>query len=430
MTEHNWAGNLRYSTTRVAHPTTIGQVQELLTTERSVRALGSRHCFNDVADTDGVLLSLDRFDPLQGAGDLEITTSADGTSTVTVSGGTRYGTLATALHARGYAIHNLASLPHISVAGAIATGTHGSGDRNQGLAGAVMGIELVTATGDVLVLGREHPTNAFPFDAALVNLGALGVVTRVTLRVEPTFEVRQDVYEGIGWDVLADHLDEVTASAYSVSLFTRWGDEGIHQAWLKSRVDATTLPPAGTDLYGARPATEPRHPLPGISAVSCTEQLGVPGPWHERLPHFRMEFTPSNGDELQSEYLVPREHGAAAVAAVRSLREHVVPLLQVNEIRTMAADGQWLSPSGDHDALGLHFTWLPDQPAVEALLPRLEEALAPFDARPHWGKLFTTPTDRLAELYPRLTDFRDLTERLDPHGVLRNPYLDRVLPRR
>lgn len=428
----NWAGNLAYSATSVIYPTTVAEVQELVRTASpgGVRALGTRHCFNDLADTDGALADLARLDPVTD-GHLQVQSSPDGTTTVRVSAGTRYGDLTTALLPHGLAVHNLASLPHISIAGAIATATHGSGDANQGLGGAVVGLELVTGTGEVLEVRRGQDGDV-PFEAAVVHLGALGIVTHVTLAVEPAFEVRQDVYQDLPWASLEQNFDAITGAAYSVSVFTRWNEEGADQVWLKSRVDAlgeTGELTFGEDFFGARRAATALHPLPGISAQNCTEQLGVAGPSHARLPHFTMEFTPSNGAELQSEYLVPRAHAVAALYALRELREQIVPLLQITEIRTMAADGLWLSPAGQHDAVGLHFTWLPRQDEVEALLPVIEEALAPFDARPHWGKLFTTDAARLAQLFPRLGDFAELAERLDPAGVFANDYLGRVLRR-
>lgn len=442
----NWAGNLAYAAAAVAHPTTVAEVQELVRASAGtkgeagtggndsaparLRALGTRHCFNDLADTDGLLVSLADLDPVD-AGNLQLASGADGSTTVRVGAGTRYGDLAAALLPHGLAVHNLASLPHISIGGAIATATHGSGDANQGLAGAVVGLELVTGTGEVLELrrGQDGPV---PFEAAVVHLGALGIVTHVTLTVEPAFTVRQDVFQDLPWTSLEQNFDAITGAAYSVSVFTRWNESGPDQVWLKSRVDA--LGETGElayqdDFFGARPATTALHPLPGISAENCTDQLGVSGPSHARLPHFKMEFTPSNGAELQSEYLVPREHAVAAIAALRGLRERIVPLLQITEIRTMAADGLWLSPAGQHDAVGLHFTWLPLQPEVEALLPVIEEALAPFDARPHWGKLFTTDAARLAELFPRLGEFAALAKTLDPAGLFTNAYLERVLGR-
>jgi xylitol oxidase len=197
-------------------------VRELVAGASRLRVLGSRHSFNDIADSEE-LVSLDRLP----AG--VVVDHAAGT--VSCSGAVRYGELAEALAAEGLALANLASLPHISVAGAVATGTHGSGDANGNLATAVAGLELVTASGDILTASRGGPD----FDGLVVGLGALGVVTRVTLDVEPAYQVRQRTFEGLAWPSLFEHLDAVTAAGYSVSLFTRWG-EAVEQVWVKSRV--------------------------------------------------------------------------------------------------------------------------------------------------------------------------------------------------
>ena len=190
---------------------------------------------------------------------------------MTCSAWLKYGELAEALAAHGVALHNLASLPHISIAGAIATATHGSGDANGNLATAVRAVELVTSDGEVLTVARGEPD----FDGLVVGLGALGVVTRVTLDVEPAYEVRQRVFEGLSWDALHEHFDEITASGYSVSVFTRWG-ETVDQVWIKSRV--TDAPEQERDeLFGAVAATVDRHPILGLDPVNCTPQLGVPG---------------------------------------------------------------------------------------------------------------------------------------------------------
>ena len=333
--------------------------------------------------------------------------------------GLTYGELAGELE--GLALHNLASLPHISVAGAIATATHGSGDANGNLASAVAGLELVTSSGELVRASRGDPD----FDGMVVSLGATGAVTRLTLDAEPAYEVRQRVFEGLAWDALYEHFDEITTSGYSVSVFTRWGED-IDQVWVKSRV---TSDPEETpdELFGARAATEERHPILGLDPVNTTAQLGRPGPWWDRLPHFRMGFTPSNGDELQSEFAVPRTHAAAAIEAVRALADRVRPLLQVTEIRTVAADRLWMSPQYQQDTVNLHFTWTPEQDAVVELLGELEPALAPFDARPHWGKLFVGD---VAGLYERQDDFVALTERLDPRGAFHNAWFEkRILQR-
>lgn len=416
MTLTTWAGNLTYAAARVLEPRTVEEVQEVVAAARHVRALGTRHCFNDVADTSHDLVRLERLDPA-----VEVDAAA---RTVTLSAGTRYGALARELHPQGWALHNHASLPHISVAGAVATATHGSGDRSRNLAAAVAGLDLVTADGSLRHLARGDAD----FPGAVVALGALGVVVRVTLDVEPTYDVAQEVHTDLSWDAALAHLDELTGSADSVSLFTDWSAAGVRQVWRKTRVAPGASYEPRTDLFGARPAPGPLHPLPGIDPVNCTQQLGVPGPWHERLPHFRLEFTPSNGDELQSEYLVPREHAVAAIEALRGLGDLVAPLLQVAEIRTIAGDDLWLSTAEGGDRVGLHFTWLPRQAEVEAVLPRIEAALAPFGARPHWGKLFDSvgaPGADPRDLYPRLDDFRALVARTDPEGVFRNPFVDR-----
>jgi xylitol oxidase len=415
MRETNWAGNHTYRAAALHRPASVDQVRELVAGASRLRVLGSRHSFTDIADSE-VLLSLD------GLPAEVVVDRAAGT--VSCSGGLRYGELAEALAAHGVALANLASLPHISVAGAVATATHGSGDANGNLATAVAGLELVTASGETLTASRGDPD----FDGLVVGLGALGAVTRLTLDVEPAYQVRQRTFEGLAWASLYEHLDAVTSAGYSVSLFTRWGEQ-VEQVWVKSRV--TGEPEQVRDeLFGAVPATVDRHPILGIDPVNCTPQLGVPGPWSDRLPHFRMGFTPSSGDELQSEYQVPRGQAVAALEALRALAGVVRPVLQVSELRTVAADRLWLSPQYGQDTLAVHFTWLPDRAGVERALVEVEAALAPFGARPHWGKLFLADASAIAPLYPRLPDFAALAARLDPRGVFANAWLhERVLGR-
>ncbi len=413
----NWAGNYTYSAARAHRPETIAQVQEIVASCREVRALGSRHSFNAIADTPGDLLSLQRLD--------RVVALDRARRTVTVEAGVRYGPLCRWLHREGFALHNLASLPHISVAGACVTATHGSGDRNGNLATAVAAIELVTAAGEAVTLSRDCHGAEFP--GAIVGLGGLGVVTRLTLDLVPAFAMRQDVYENLPLEQVEAHFDAIVASGYSVSLFTDWRGARFTQVWVKQRAADGAVPEAEPELFGARQATSKRHPIDGVSAENCTEQLSLLGPWHERLPHFRLEFTPSSGAELQSEYLVPRRHALPALRAIDGLRERVAPLLQISEVRTIAADDLWMSPCYAQACVGIHFTWIPDWPAVSKLLPLIEEQLAPFDARPHWGKLFTTSPARLRALYPRLPDFQELLRRYDPSGKFRNPFLDTAI---
>lgn len=416
----NWAANITYSSERIERPRTLAELAGIVAGEPRVRALGSRHSFCDVADTTGVHVQLDLLD--DGRPSLEVD---PGTGVASVRAGLRYGEVAAGLHAEGRALGAMASLPHISVAGAVATGTHGSGDGTRSLAGDVVGVELMTASGEVLILRRGDAD----FPGSVVALGALGIVTRVELATVPTFDVRQDVFTGLPWDALFENLDAVMGSAYSVSIFTSWFEPDVRMVWCKSKVtDGVGAAPGLPVELGAAPATEPMHPLPDVAAVACTEQGGVPGPWFERLPHFRLDFTPSLGEELQSEYLLPRASGPDAVRALRALGDRIGPLLLTSEIRTIAGDDQWLSTTGE-DSIAFHFTWKQDWPAVRALLPELEAALLPLGAHPHWGKLFTVPVADLPGLYPRFEDFADLAARLDPTGKFRGGYVEELLAR-
>jgi alditol oxidase len=408
----NWAGNHRYAARTLHRPTSVEQVQELVARAANVRVLGSRHSFNDIADSEE-LISLEALPD-----DVVIDPDA---ATVSFAAGLRYGALVESLARAGLALHNLASLPHISVAGAVATATHGSGVANGNLATAVAGLELVTSAGERSWIARGDPD----FDGMVVGLGALGAVTRIALDVEPAYEVRQRVFEGLRWEALAGNFDDIMSSGYSVSVFTRWL-ETVDQVWVKSRLDQPER--TGTELFGACLAAADRHPILGIDAAPATPQLGRPGRWHDRLPHFRMGFTPSAGEELQSEYLLPRRHAVPAIDAVRALADRIRPLLLVTEIRTVAADRLWMSTSYGEDSVAVHFTWKQQPEAVAALLVPLEQALAPFGARPHWGKVFAAGAASIAPRYERHADFVALADRLDARGAFRNAWLEeRVL---
>ena len=413
MTEVNWAGNYTYRAERLHRPSTLEQLREIVAAAPRVRVLGSRHSFNDMADSTE-LVTLAAL-----PADVVVERAA---GTVSFGAGLTYGELAGALRHQGLALHNMASLPHISVAGAVATATHGSGDASGNLATAVAGLEIVTSGGELLTAARGDAD----FDGLVVGLGAVGAVTRLTLDVEPSYEARQRVFEGLAWDALYGHFDEISASGDSVSVFTRWR-ETADQVWVKTRVTDAPEQVRG-DLFGAPAATVERHPILGMDAVNCTPQLGRPGLWSDRLSHFRLGFTPSSGEELQSEFLMPREHAVAAIQAMRALGDRIRPVLQVCEIRTIAADGLWMSPQYGRDTIGIHFTWMPEPDAVARVLADVEAALAPFQARPHWGKLFLADAATIAARYERLPDFIRLIERLDPRGAFCNPWLEaRVL---
>jgi xylitol oxidase len=408
----NWAGNYMYRAERVDEPRSLAEIQAIVKERRRLKALGSHHSFNSIADTTGDQISLKYFDEM---------TINPRSGTVTVGGGITYGQLGPYLDHHGYALHNLASLPHISVAGACATATHGSGNKNSNLAAAVSALEFVTAAGEVVSLSRERDGERFA--GAVVHLGALGVMTRLTLKVEPTYQVRQVVYENLSMDRLQRHLEEIFESGYCVSLFTDWRNHRITQVWIKSRVRPGAPDATPPDFFGAKRATRKLHPLADHSAESCTEQMGIPGPWYDRLPHFRLNFVPSSGAELQSEYFVPRARGYEAIMAVESLRDRVTPHLLITELRTIDADDLWMSTCYGRPSMSIHFTWKPQWPAVRELLPIIEEKLAPFKARPHWGKLFTMPPARLVSLYEKLPGYKAFVEQHDPEGKFRNDFL-------
>jgi xylitol oxidase len=429
----NWAGNVVFAATDLHIPATLGQLQAVVARARRIRVLAAGHSFSDLADSPGAQVSLAGLPP-----EVEIDSAA---RLARISAGLSYAELAPRLDQHGFALRNLASLPHISVAGACATGTHGSGAANPNLAAAVAGLTLVTADGDVAEIGRQDDW----FDGAAVHLGALGVVARLVLELVPAFDVAQRVYEDLPFEVLDDHFGELMAGAYSVSLFTDWCAPRLTQLWLKQRLpdapdpaspqrsarSAPTAPfvPSITQesWFTAAPAPGPRHPVPGQPADVCTQQLGVPGRWYDRLPHFRPECRPSVGDELQSEYLLPAEHAIGALHALDRIRDRLAPVLRTCEIRVVAADRLWLSPCYRQDSVAFHFTWIADAASVLPVIALTERQLAPFTARPHWGKIFTTAPETLRSCYDRLPDFLDLIRRLDPSGKFRNAYTDRCL---
>ena len=410
----NWAGNLTYATANMFEPNSVEEIQEIVGRCKKLRALGTRHCFNRIADSEHNLISTQNLDQV-----MAIDTAL---KTVTVGAGVRYGEFCKQIHEAGFAVHNLASLPHISVAGACATATHGSGITNGNLATAVSALEIVKANGEVIMLSREK--NPDVFYGAVVGLGALGVVTKVTLDLVPTFQVRQDVYLNLPMAQLEKNFDAIMGSGYSVSLFYDWQTDLINQLWIKRVVKEGEAITAEQEYFGATLANRNVHPILEISAENCTEQMGVAGPWYERLPHFKMGFTPSSGEELQAEYFVPRNQAVEAINAVAALKDKIKPYLMITEIRTIDADDFWMSPCYHQPSVAIHFTLKQDVEGVNALLPLIEEKLAPFGAKPHWGKLFTISPTKLQSRYEKIADFQQLVNEYDPDGKFRNEFVD------
>jgi xylitol oxidase len=404
----NWARNVEFHAVRIERPQSIDELRSLVASSPKIRALGSGHSFSPVADSAGVLVRLDGLPAV-----LDVDPAA---ATVTVGAGLRYADIVEPLHQAGFALANLASLPHISVAGSIATGTHGSGDGLACLSEAVVGLRLVGPDGDIVSFSRAESADDFP--GTVVALGSLGIVTELTLRVEPAFDVAQTVYLDVSLDEIAGDWDVVFGAAYSVSAFTNY-ESAVANVYTKARLDH----PRGR-WSGSTPAQLPVHPVPSVDPVACTGQLGVPGPWHQRLPHFRPDHTPSAGAELQSEYFVDRKDAPAAVAALRAVGAQVASVVQISEIRTIRGDDLWLSPSYGRDTVAFHFTWIDDLAAVLPVVSTVESALFPLGARPHWGKVSTASPADVVDRYPRLADFVALAGRLDPDGKFRNDFVD------
>jgi alditol oxidase len=407
----NWSGTYRFTAREVIAARTIGDVQRAVAAGGRVRALGTRHSFTDLADNGAVLVSVAGIPP-----EPVIDAAA---RTVTVGAGASYGTLASWLQERGWALGNLGSLPHISIAGATATGTHGSGSGNRILSAALAGLHYVAADGEL----RQARRTDQEWDGLAVGLGAFGIVVRVTLDIEPSYLVRQDAYSGLPWERVLTELDAIMAAAYSVSLFTGWSGRTLRAAWVKRRIAAADAETPG-EFFGAR--LEP-GPVRFIDAPDDNlTVVGTPGPWSERLPHFRLDSTPSNGDEIQSEYFVDRSQGADVLEALRRRAGVIAPAAMVSEIRSTAADPLWLSGSYGRDTLAIHFTWRNAPDEVDAAVSEVEAALEPFAARPHWGKVSRLTPAQLAERHPRLADARALFGRLDPQGTFSNARLERL----
>lgn len=407
----NWAGNYTYQAEKLYEPTSAAEVQQLVKELGQQKALGSRHCFNNIADSPKNQISTKNLNRVVSL-DTE-------NKTITVESGARYGDFSEELYKKGYALHNLASLPHITVAGACSTGTHGSGVDNGNLATPVVALELVTPSGELVTINRNHPD----FYGIVVGLGAFGIVTKITLEIEEAYDVTQNIFLDLPLSAMVESFDEIMSAGYSVSLFTDWMDDKISEVWIKRRVDAEHEA-LGDEFHGAKAATENVHPIAALSAEACSEQMGIPGPWYDRLPHFKMGFTPSAGEELQSEFFIPHENAVEAILALGKMKNEINPHLMITEVRTIAADEFWMSPCYHQDSVAIHFTWKQKPKEVMALLPKIEATLAPFNVKPHWGKLFTVDPNTLHERYEKFGDFLALAKKYDPEGKFKNDYLD------
>ncbi|UYO96583.1 FAD-binding protein [Microbacterium sp. M28] len=404
----NWAGTYEYRAPRHIVVADEDELRAALAGNGPVHALGTRHSFTDLPDTAGTLIEMAAFDR-------PITIDEDA-RTVRVTAGTRYGVLAAQLHAAGWALHNTGSLPHISVGGATSTGTHGSGDGNGVLSSAVAGIRFLDAAGEAHEVSRGDAD----FEALVVGVGAFGILTELTLDIQPTYLVRQDLYADVTWETLLGDIDAVTSAGDSVSVFTRWGED-LGWVWVKRRAtDAEATAPE--ELLGGRLSAT----LEPLGLGDNVTVIGTAGPWYERLPHFRADAEPSRGDEIQTEYFIDRADAAAALRAVREVVAPYTEHLIWTELRTAASDELWLSGAYQRDAFIIHFTWENHPAEVTEALTLIEPVLAPFNARPHWGKRHLMERADIERVVPRLADARAVFERLDPTGRFVNEHLVRV----
>ncbi|WP_299547800.1 FAD-binding protein [Seonamhaeicola sp.] len=409
----NWGRNIIFRAEHLEHPSTVQEVQELMLKAGNKKALGSTHSYNDIADSPMSQISLRKLN--------KIISIEETNKTVTIEGGIKYEELVPQLYEKGFALHNLASLPQVTVAGACSTGTHGSGTKNGNLSTAVRGLEICLADGQLVKLSRDNNPNIF--DGAVISMGGLGIITSMVLDIQPAYEARQDIFLDLPLENVIENFDQIMSSGYSVSLFTKWQSDIVDQVWIKRRVDQP-VDNLGTDFFGGKASDRNIHPIIDLSAESCTDQMGVAGPWYDRLPHFKINAMPSAWDELQSEYFVPIEHAGQAMRAIANLGEKILPYLYISEVRTVAADNLWMSQVYKRTSVAFHFTWKSDWPGVKKLLPELEAALAPFDVRPHWAKLFTINPKTLQKSYKKFPDFLELLKTYDPKGHFKNAYLD------
>ncbi len=406
----NWAGNHTYRVGEHVRAESVAHVQQVVAGADRLRVLGTRHSFNAMCDTDGVLLDL--------AGLTSEPVLAHDGGAVRVAAGTTYAALAPRQHDQGRALANMGSLPHICVGGAAATGTHGSGTGNQVLGAAVRAMDVVRPDGALETLRRGDAD----FAGSVVALGTLGVVTALELDCEPTYDVAQQVYEHLTWSEVVEQVHEVLGAAYSVSVFGRWRDDLPTDVLVKARV--------GTDapLAWGEPIADDAV-FRSLGDGDHVTRRGEPGPWSERLPHFRADRQPSFGQEIQSEWFVGLADAVPALRTVTALADddpELVDLLSVTELRAVRGDELWLSPAHGRDTLAIHFTWRLEPERVAACAERVAAALAPYAARAHWGKVPGRQHEPGAA-YPRLDDFRALRARVDPDGVLLNTHVAQAL---
>ncbi len=408
----NWAGNLSFSSKEFIEIDSVKKLQTIVSNARGIKVLASGHSFSDIADTKDTLISIKNLS-------FEIGIDSNKREAL-VPAGMQYSDVSRYLEKHGWAVSNMASLGEVTIAGAILTGTHGSGSSNGILSTAVIGFEMVLESGSILTTDRE---NSSDFPGFIVSLGALGVFTKYKLKIVPSFSIRQVVYENINIESIANNFDLVFDRAYSVSFFSNWAQNSTGQIWMKFLDDSKPFN-ISSDWIDGNLAKVKQHPVKINDASPCTDQLATSGKWLDRLPHFKLNSSPVSGDEVQTEYLVDRRYVKQYISELAEIGDEIASKVYTTEIRTIKADDLWLSGAYERETVGFHFTWRKSDSLVN-FLPKIESILGKHDGRPHWGKLFDVPKDKLPSRYPKFSDFEVLLQKYDPNKKFRNNFINK-----
>jgi xylitol oxidase len=407
----NWAGNLTFSAKEFIEIDNISKLQQVVSNSQGVKVLATGHSFNAIGDTKYTLISLKNL-----SNGIEIDSQ---NAQALIPAGMSYADAARYLESNGWAFSNMASLGEVTIAGAISTGTHGSGSNNGVLSTSVVGLEIVLGSGELITIDES---NSEEFAGFVISLGSLGVFTKIKMKIVPSFSVKQFVYENIGIQAVAENFDTVFNSAYSVSYFSNWAKNSTGQIWMKF-LDDSSSDNLSDNWLGANQAKAKQHPVKINNPDPCTDQLGISGKWLYRLPHFKLDSSPASGDEVQTEYLVDRKYVNEYIQDLRTIGDEIAPRVYATEIRTIKSDELWLSGAYQRETVGFHFTWKKSDTLVD-FLPRIEEILGKHDGRPHWAKLFSVKSDELSARYPKYSNFEALLKKYDPKKKFRNKFID------
>ena len=429
----NWAKTVYYNHT-IHYPKTVEEIQHILQYHAKIRVLGSMHSFNNITklpqEFNGVYISMSNMN--------QVIKCCRG-ERVTIQPGITFGELGEYLHERNFGFHNMASLPHITVGGAISTGTHGAGVFNGNLASHVMQVKLISADGKLRTyrIGQDPEFQHIP-----VSFGLAGIIVEIELDIVPDYDIQQCIYENLPFNTIKKS-DYKTAfsSAYSFSIFTQWKNRKFTSIWAKYRLrkgrngNEESIMIDCPDMNKIKPSSNKVHPLPGgdTSFVSGGIGKNYKEPGYVGLPHFLMEGVPSQGEELQSEYFVSSHMFDVVIEVLFHHFEEnpkLYDLLYVSEMRFVAGDKLTLSPQ--HvlgSSIGFHFTWKKEFDQVVDALKGIENVLKPYNALPHMGKLFTMTGRELEGKYGQrnLRAFQSFVAPLDPLKKFVNPFLQNLI---